>query len=137
MARLTAAEKKVAQEAIRLEQEARRQAEFDAEKAAWPQRVMKNLERATREGMEMSVQEGMFVVTGYDQYNDHNTFWFGLVPAPMAKHWSKSHDFNQMDALERFLVDREQERAEQERIVALRKSAMSKLTAEEREALGI
>ena len=101
---------------------------------AWPTRLMKNLERATNVYLDIEVINGKFKIA--IPFGDF--VQFGIVPDGTARNeWDVTGDFDAMDTLESYLTRREEELAEAERVSALRKNAMSKLTAEEREVLGL
>ena len=98
--------------------------------AEWPARLMCNLERATHHSMKLNVVEGRFRVVWLDQWNDQEESQFNLVPSEHA-------DWSAMDKLEYALDDADRREEEYCRKQALRASAASKLTKEEREELGL
>jgi hypothetical protein len=125
MARRTAAERQA--EAARM-QELSEQALAAQEAAEYPTRMMALLERASDVGFLVTVDKQQFVVQ--DLSNRYGVeFRFGL-----------QYDRNSMDVLDSLEFDVggvEAERAEQRRLAELRNAALSKLTKEEREALGV
>jgi hypothetical protein len=91
---------------------------------SYHQRLMTTLEAATKEGCDISVVEGMFVVTGWN-----DTFELGLE-------WNWKNEYALSDL--KFQVDRAVDaRAEAERWRQARANALQKLTVEERELLGL
>lgn len=120
------------------ETKAEREARVAAENAAyqaqqeaeWPARLMRNLERATGHAMTLTVVKGVFRVEWLDQWNDHQEAQFKLAPTEYA-------DWDGMERLEYALSDADRREEEYRRKQALRASALSKLTKEEREELGL
>jgi hypothetical protein len=109
----------------------RENAEHHAQQlAAWSDRMMKALGRATVHGMDLTVADGMFQVAWYDSYNDREVAHFLLTPASY-------NDWNAMVKLERALDCADRREEEYRRKQALRASALSKLSREEREELGL
>jgi hypothetical protein len=117
MARETKAQReaRVANEKLLQEQECRNN---------YHQRLMTTLEAATKEGCDIVVREGVFVVTGWN-----DTFELGLE-------WNWKNDYVLSDL--KFQVDMAVDaRAEAERKEQARVNALQKLTVEERELLGL
>ena len=123
MARETKAEREAREERERVEYRAQQLAE-------WPARMMKNFERASNHSMELYVFNGMFQVSWNDSYGDRTTLEFNLTP-------NNYDDWSAMEDLEWALDKADREREESQRKAALRQSALSKLTKEEREELGL
>lgn len=125
MARRTAAERQA--EAARM-QELSEQARAAQEAEEYPTRMMALLERASDVGFLITVDKQQFVVR--DLSNRYGTeFSFGL-----------QYDRNSMGVLDSLEFDVsivEAEQAEQRRLAELRNAALSKLTKEERQALGV
>lgn len=123
MARETKAEREA-----RVERE---NAEYHAAQvAAWPKRLMENLERATMHGWEVSVKAGKFEVSFYDSYNDRETKRFNYTA-------SEYNDWDSMERLEWELDSADRREEEATRKANLRAAALSKLSKEEREELGL
>ena len=121
MARKTKAEQQA-------EREAAEAARLLAMAEAYPNRLMAMLERATKENFELTVKDGMFRVEDRDDRRA-NTY---LVSPVFSKHSDST-----LDDLEWAVASKEEERAEQARVYALRKQAFEKLTKEEQQALGL
>ena len=110
---------------------ARENEEYQAQQLAeWPARLMRNLERATGHAMEMTVVKGLFQVAWYDSYNDREVAQFKLTP-------DCYQDWSAMESLEWALDTADRREEEARRKAALRQSALSKLSKEEREELGL
>jgi hypothetical protein len=115
MARETAAERK-----------ARLYEHVVARQAAYPERLMKVLERASRVGFELTVREGKFHVV---ELNED----FSEV---LTLEYTEESDLS-LDTLFYRVEDVEEERAEANRRDMVRRAALSKLSQEERELLGL
>jgi antitoxin component of MazEF toxin-antitoxin module len=115
--------------AQRLEREAAERAAYEAEQAAtYPARLMEMLERATNQNFELEVREGMFVLTDRDDRRDRTVM---LTLTYSTENQEALHELD-------WRVDMKEE-AEREaaRKAAVRQSALSKLSKEERELLGL
>lgn len=125
MARKTTAERQA--EAARM-QELSEQARVASETAEYPTRMMSLLERANNVGFTVYVDNQKFVVN--DVNNRYGVeFRFGLQ--------YESNSTYILDSLEYDVGVAEAEQAEQRRITELKQAALSKLTKEERQALGV
>lgn len=133
-ARKTAAEKRAEEVVARETQRLREQEEA---LAAWPERLMKNLERSSKQYWDIAVQNNRFVVAAKDSWGDLDEQRFGLIPTGRFEMWNQDNDWYAMDELERMLDHAEAEQREQERKAAIRQGAIAKLTKEEREELGL
>ena len=111
-------------ERLAAEAEARR----TVARATYMTRVMAVLERATKANFELEVRDGLFVVEDRDARRD-GTYRF---PAE----WSLDAD-NALDSLEFEVGYKEEALREAERRALVRTTALSKLTKEEREELGL
>lgn len=115
---------------------AQRNARFDAErdarvavaKATYTERMMAVLERAVKNNFEMTVKDGKFYVEDRDERRSSN---YSLTPT-----WNELAD-SDLYTLELSVEMKEEEAAEQERVYNLRKTALAKLTDEERKALSL
>lgn len=119
MARETAAQRNA-------RQEAERQARQEALQADYPALLLDTLERATKLTYELTVKDSMFVVREWNS----NATW-AMTPL---------YSEDSQDALESLVYDvesEEEKRAEAERRYAAKQTALSKLTKEERELLGL
>ena len=115
--------------AQRLEREEAERAARNAELAAtYPQRLMAMLERATKHNFDLEVREGKFVLTDRDDPYEYNV--------ELSLEYSEKNQYA-LDDLKRCVEVKEQADIEQKRKQALRANALSKLTAEEREELGL
>ena len=116
------------------EREARERAEriaFEEEViATYPERLMSALERCTKHGWDLCVEQGQFVVSYYDSYNDREQI---KLPPVMLEY----NPFSPIDDLEGALHSADEREAEYKRKQAIRQAALSKLTPEEREELGL
>ena len=122
MARKTKAELAAEREAF---EAARRLA--DAE--AYPNKLMAALEAATTlNNYELEVRNGMFSLRDRDSSSN-------LTLSLTLSYTENS--FNALESLEWDLNEKAEERAEQERVYALRKQAFNKLSKEEQQALGL
>lgn len=121
MARKTKAELEMEREAARLEALA-------AAEAAYPTRLMKALEEAVRENYELTVKNGFFELTNRtDRYPE---------PTVLSYSYDTPSDWA-LDQLEYEFRMAAAERAEEERKYAVKTAALAKLSAEERELLGL
>lgn len=105
--------------------------------AAWPKRLMENLERATKLAMDITVEDGKFAVSGYTSWNDRITYRFGLTPTTPYDQYYPENEWEHMEGLERHMNDLEATKREEERKRKAKETALAKLTKEDREALGI
>jgi hypothetical protein len=119
MARETVAERKA-----RLEQLA--QEEREREQATYPARLMEVLERASRVRFELTVRDSQFRVT---QLNDEFMVVLTLEYTPESNY--------ELDELRYRLNDIEEQEADAARREMVRRAALSKLSQEERELLGL
>jgi hypothetical protein len=118
------------------ETKAQRDARYDAErdarlavaKATYPQRLMAVLERATKMNFELSVMNSEFRVEDRD---DRRADMY-LLPYEFS---TKADDT--LQSLEWEVESKEEARAEAERRATVRSAALNKLSAEEREVLGL
>jgi hypothetical protein len=123
-----AVERRVQQERERLTQLAKE----------YPERLMKNLARATKLYFTLRVEDNEFVVSGLNEYNDEVTH--RLVLEPRNNELVSlffADDLDRMESFEYFLNDAEYRAAEAERKSRLRTEALAKLSKEEREVLGL
>lgn len=115
---------------------AEQQAEREAAEAArlltlaeaYPARLMAMLERAVKENFELTVKEGMFRVENRDDRR---------ADAYMLSYSFTKHADSTLDSLEWDVREKEEARREAERRAMLRTTALNKLSAEEREVLGV
>jgi hypothetical protein len=107
---------------------AEREAELAVAKATYLSRLMSVLERATKVNFELEVRDGVFVVEDRDARRD------GTYRLPVE--WSQDAD-NTLDSLEFEVGYKEEAEREAERKAALKSAALSKLSVEEREVLGL
>lgn len=121
MARKTKAE-------LAAEREAELMARLAVAKATYTERMMSVLERAVKENFELEVKNAVFVVTDRD---DRYRQAYTLQPV-----WTETADMD-LYSLEMSVELKEEERAESERLSALRRQAFLKLTEEEQQALGL
>lgn len=121
MARETKAERTARMEAQRKAQLAQQAAEF-------PTKLMGVLERACKVNFEVTVVGGMFVVGDRD---DRLEF-----PAKMLPTFTEQSQ-EELNDLERRVWWKEEELRAAQRKVELKVAALAKLSAEEREALGL
>lgn len=115
--------------AERAAREAAERAAYEAEMAAsYPERLMAMLERATKVNFELEVREGKFVLEDRDDRRDRTV---ELTLTYSAENQEALHELD-------WRVDmKEEAQREAERRANLRRNALSKLTAEEREELGL
>jgi hypothetical protein len=97
-------------------------------KSTYTERMMEVLDRATKMNFELEVKEALFVLEDRD---DRCAGTFTVNPV-----WSESAD-EDLYSLEQEVSWKEEAVAERERVANLRKTALAKLTAEEREALSL
>lgn len=121
MARKTKAE-------LAAEREAERLARVAEARATYTERMMAVLERAVKENFELNVSNGVFVVVDRDERRGSN---YSLTPA-----WNELAD-SDLYVLELSVEHKEEARAEREKKALVRAAALAKLTAEEREELGL
>lgn len=121
MARKTKAE-------LTAEREAERQAQLAVARATYLSRLMMVLERATKSNFELEVKDGLFVLEDRDARRD------GTYRLPAE--WHENAD-DYLQTLEFEVSYKEEERAESERLSAVRRQAFLKLTEEEQTALGL
>lgn len=122
MARKTKAELAAEREAY----EAARRAE---QVAAYPAKLMAALEEATTENnYELTVKNGMFSLRDRDANTD---LTLSLTMSYTENSW------NALESLEWDLEQYAEERANRERRYAVKQAALSKLSNEEREVLGL
>ena len=122
MARKTKAE-------LTAEREAAEAARRLADAEAYPNKLMAALEAATTlNNYELEVRNGMFSLRDRDSSSN-------LTLSLTLSYTENS--FNALESLEWDLNEKAEERAEQERVYALRKQAFNKLSKEEQQALGL
>ena len=121
MARKTKAE-------LAAEREAELQVRLAVAKATYTERLMAVLERATKENFELEVKNGLFKVE--DRYERRRNA-YNLQPT-----WTETADMD-LYSLEVSVELKEEARAEREQKALVRATALAKLTAEEREELGL
>jgi len=122
MARKTKAE-------LAAEREAAEAARRLAEAEAYPAKLMAALEEATTENnYELEVRNGMFSLRDRDSSSD--------LTLSLTMSYTEN-SFDAVESLEWDLNSKAEERAEAERRRNLRATALNKLTAEERELLGL
>jgi hypothetical protein len=118
------------------ETKAQREARLEAEtaqrvavaKATYTERMMAVLERAVRENFELSVENQCFTVRNRDSRGFDS---YAVTPA-----WNDMAD-SELYSLEMAVEDKEEARAEREQKAQARAAALSKLSKEERELLGL
>jgi hypothetical protein len=98
-------------------------------KATYTERMMAVLERAAKENFELEVRDGKFRVEDRDDRRFSGTFY--LPPA-----WDTMADVD-LFQLEQAVELKEEARAELDQKAQVRATALAKLTAEEREELGL
>jgi hypothetical protein len=122
MARKTKAELAAEREAVEAERRSQ-------EKMAYPTRLMMALEEATtKNDYELEVRNGMFSLR---DRNSRSDLTLSLTLA------YTENSFNALETLEYDLEQAADERAEAERRYAMKQAALTKLTKEERELLGL
>lgn len=122
MARKTKAELAAEREAFLAAQEAEA-------RAAYPARLMAMLERATKQNYELTVRDAKFDLE--DRDDRHNSYVFGLTLV-----YSKENE-DTLDELDWRLNNKEEAEREAMRRIQVRNAALNKLSAEEREVLGL
>ena len=105
--------------------------------ADWPTRLMRNLERASKQYWSICVSDNRFVVASRDSNLDTHTHRFHLTPVGQLEQWCEDSDWSQMDDLEFRLDCAEAAGREAARKAAIIKGAVAKLTAEECKELGL
>lgn len=105
-----------------------REAQLAVAKATYTERLMAVLERAVRENFELNVSNGKFVVEDRDERRRDAHL---LQPT-----WTETADMD-LYSLEVLVELKEEARAEREKRANVRATALAKLTAEEREELGL
>lgn len=119
--------------AERLAREAKaRAAEEQALKASYPERLMAMLERATNQNYELQVRNGAFVLIDPDARSGP----YDLLPYALSLE-SDSASEGTLRELDWRLEAKEEAEREARRRVEVRNAALSKLSAEEREVLGL
>ena len=115
--------------AQRLEREAAERAAYEAEMAAtYPQRLMAMLERATKVNFELEVRDGKFHLEDRDDRRDR------AVELTLTYSKENQEALHELD----WRVDTKEERErEEQRRYQVRQAALSKLSQEERELLGL
>ncbi len=121
MARETVAQRNARYEAERLQRLA-------VAEASYPARLMALLERAVKENFELTVKNMEFRVEDRDARRSDAYL--------LTYAYSQEAD-NTLQSLEWAVEEKEAARAEYERVANLRKSALAKLTDEERAALSL
>jgi len=121
MARKTKAE-------LTAEREAERQAQLAVARATYLSRLMMVLERATKANFELEVRDGLFVLEDRDARRD------GTYRLPAEWH-NNADDY--LNTLEFEVGYKEEALREAERKALVRTAALSKLSTEERELLGL
>ena len=96
--------------------------EAEAE-ATYQPRLMAALAQSTKEYLDLTVEDNLFVVT--DRTRDTRAV-FVMSPTYTREAW-------ELDSLESYLAKKVAERVESERKHLVKQTALSKLTAEERE----
>ena len=125
MARKTAAERKAEADRFRQMSE---EARVTREKAEYPTKLMEALEEATTlNNYELEVRNGMFSLRDRDSRD--STLSLTLLYT--------ENSYNALESLEWDLREKAAERAESERLSALRRAAFAKLSDEEKNALGL
>ena len=116
--------------AQQLAREAAMQAEQEMVRAmSYPTHLMEVLERATKMNYELTVELGKFRLWNRDDSSYEGDYLLDL-------RYSKAAD-RTLDDLELSVQGKEEAAAEAERRRTVRANAMAKLSAEEREALGL
>lgn len=116
--------------------ETQRLQEQEAALAAWPERLMSNLSRATKQGWGFYITNNRFEVHARTSWGTEE-LRFGYTPVGRFELWNQENDWYAMDELERYLNAAEEAEREAQRLAQVRAGALNKLTAEEREALGL
>jgi hypothetical protein len=122
MARKTKAE-------LNAEREAQLAAERAEERAAYPARLMRAMEEATQKNnFELEVKNGYFVLRDRDA---------NRYDSPFTLPYDFPGNSFTLEDLESELRFKAEERAESERLSAVRRAAFAKLSDEEKNALGL
>ncbi len=121
MARETKAQREV-------REQAEREARVAVAKATYTERMMALFARARKMNFELTVEDESFMLSDRDERR--------AVPHFVAPEWDSTADVDLAD-LELAVEMKEEEAAERERVANLRKSALAKLTEEERAALSL
>jgi len=117
----------------RIERERIEQQEmFDSLVAGYHDRLMHNLERASKLGITIKVKDGNFIVSIWKSW-DCDT----IVLCSSSRNFTSFYDANNMEIFESELDTREFEESERERLAQIKVDALAKLTKEEKEVLGI
>lgn len=95
---------------------------------AYPNQLMNLLERAQRVGFDLKVRNGCFIF--------NNLVGHSKDPIELAPVFSKKSLAN-LERMAEIVQQREEELNEQQRRLAVKAAALAKLTAEERELLGL
>lgn len=112
------------------EREAYEAAQRAAEVLTYPALLMAALEEATKKNnYELTVKDGLFVLRDRDSSN--------YDVALTLTYQYNVHSQNALESLEWDLKEKSAERAEHARLSALRRAAFSKLSEEEKNALGL
>ena len=121
MARKTKAEQQAEREALVA-------ARMLANAEAYPNKLMAALEEATtKNNYELEVRNGMFSLRDRDSRDSTLSLTMSYT----------ENSFNALESLEWDLNEKAEERAESERLSALRRQAFLKLSEEEKNALGL
>lgn len=126
MTRKTKAELAMEREAEQAQQVASKQS---PNASTYTERMMDVLQRASKENFELEVRDGKFRVEDRDDRRFGGTFYL-----PSA--WDRMADVD-LFQLEQAVEFKKEARAEREQKAQVRASALAKLTAEEREELGL
>ena len=112
----------------RLAREEQERVAYEAElKSTYPQRLMEMLERAQNVNFELTVKDGKFLLNDRDASRD-------IVSLTLTYDTQNERAMQELD----WRVDlKEEEEREAQRRALVRNQALSKLTQEERELLGI
>lgn len=108
--------------------EAEHQAQLAVAKATYTERLMAVLARATKENFELEVKDMLFKVEDRDERR--------RVPHFLPPTWTETADMD-LYSLEVCVELKEEERTESERRYQAKQTALSKLSKEERELLGL
>ena len=137
----TAKEKREAQER---EREERRLVEEAEALRQWPRRLMQNLERASKLGLSIvveetkfTVSETKFTVSGYIRWNDSVVYRFAYLPTTPYDQYYIESDWEHMNALEHHMDKMEEANREEQRKREAKVRALTKLSDEDKEALGL
>ncbi len=117
---------KLARQAI-IEYQEFQDAQQQKDREAYPERLMKVLERASNVGYEIKVKDSMFLVSDYNSY---------LNVVKLTSTYSEQNT-ESLNELEYIITVEETRKAEAKRKSELKTTALSKLTREERDVLGL